>query len=140
MDYSNPGLTPPRWTLTLHPDGSGHFHSERGNAPADSAESGDLPRLEAPGQERDVRVSATVCRAGLSVGAPTQMVQRGVREPHEGGLPGNWKKLSYAGPEGQGSCEYNYSKEKEIQAAGRLVDRGGRDDTGRREAGDAAAA
>ena len=29
-----------------------------------------------------------------------------------------WKKLSYAGPEGHGSCTFNYSKDKEIQALG----------------------
>ena len=29
-----------------------------------------------------------------------------------------WKKLSYSGPEGAGSCEFNYSKDKEIQALG----------------------
>ena len=25
VDFSNPGLSPPQWTLVLHPDGSGHF-------------------------------------------------------------------------------------------------------------------
>jgi hypothetical protein len=29
-----------------------------------------------------------------------------------------WKKLSYSGPGGQGSCEFNYSREKEIQELG----------------------
>jgi hypothetical protein len=29
-----------------------------------------------------------------------------------------WKKLSYDGPEGQGICEFNYSKDKDIQALG----------------------
>jgi hypothetical protein len=29
-----------------------------------------------------------------------------------------WKRLSYRGPDGQGSCEYNYSKDKDIQALG----------------------
>jgi hypothetical protein len=29
-----------------------------------------------------------------------------------------WKKLSYSGPEGQGSCKFNYSKDKEIQSLG----------------------
>ena len=28
-DFSNPQLTPSHWILTLHRDGSGHFHSER---------------------------------------------------------------------------------------------------------------
>jgi len=29
-----------------------------------------------------------------------------------------WKKISYSGPDGQGSCEFNYSKNKEIQQLG----------------------
>jgi hypothetical protein len=29
-----------------------------------------------------------------------------------------WKKLSYSGPEGQGGCEFNYSKDKDIQSLG----------------------
>jgi hypothetical protein len=28
------------------------------------------------------------------------------------------KRLSYSGPEGSGACEYNYSKDKEIEALG----------------------
>ena len=34
VDFSNPGLSPSHWTLTLHPDGSGHFHSDRRGASA----------------------------------------------------------------------------------------------------------
>jgi hypothetical protein len=29
-----------------------------------------------------------------------------------------WKKISYAGPEGQGSCTFNFSKDKEIADLG----------------------
>ena len=29
-----------------------------------------------------------------------------------------WKKISYSGPEGQGSCTFNYSQDKQIQAFG----------------------
>ena len=29
-----------------------------------------------------------------------------------------WKELSYSGSEGRGSCKFNYSKDKEIQALG----------------------
>jgi len=32
IDFSHPALSPSHWTLTLHPDGSGHFRSERGSA------------------------------------------------------------------------------------------------------------
>ena len=27
-----------------------------------------------------------------------------------------WKKISYSGPEGQGSCTFNYSQDKQVQA------------------------
>jgi hypothetical protein len=33
VDFSNPGLDPSQWTLTVHPDGSGHFHAEGGKRP-----------------------------------------------------------------------------------------------------------
>jgi hypothetical protein len=29
-----------------------------------------------------------------------------------------WKRLTYRGPEGQGSCEFNYSKDKQIEEMG----------------------
>jgi hypothetical protein len=29
-----------------------------------------------------------------------------------------WKKLSYQGPDGSGSCTFNYSKDKEVQGMG----------------------
>ena len=32
VDFSNPGLSPSQWTLTIQPDGSGHFRSEVGKA------------------------------------------------------------------------------------------------------------
>ena len=31
VDFSNPGLSPSQWTMTLRPDGSGHFRSQPGN-------------------------------------------------------------------------------------------------------------
>jgi len=29
-----------------------------------------------------------------------------------------WKKISYSGPDGRGTCEFNYSKDREIQSLG----------------------
>src|SRR5271154_979683 len=52
VDFSNPAVTPAQWTLTLYPDGSGHFHSERGSAPSQEP-----PVLEAPDVDRDIQLS-----------------------------------------------------------------------------------
>jgi hypothetical protein len=117
MDYSNPGLAPPRWTLSLHPDGSGHFHSERGNPPARSLESADLPRLEAPSQDRDIRVSAAFAER-VFLAARNHKRFNEECESHLKVAFQGWKKLSYSGPDGQGSCEFNYSTDKEIQELG----------------------
>lgn len=117
MDYSNPGLTPPRWTLTLHPDGSGHFHSDRGRAPAGGNQSADSLELEAPGQEREIRVSAAFADGVFQ----TARKHKWFNEKCESGLKVAFqgsKRLSYTGPEGHGSCEFNYSKDKEIQGLG----------------------
>lgn len=65
VDYSNPGLSPSHWVLTLYPDGSGHFWSERGSVAGDAARGAgqgagqDVAQgIEAPNVDRDIRVSA----------------------------------------------------------------------------------
>ena len=52
MDFSNPGLNPAHWVLTLAPDGTGHFMSERGSAPPDPAQG-----IEPAAVDRDIHVS-----------------------------------------------------------------------------------
>ncbi len=54
IDFSNPGLNPPQWTLEFRPDGTGHFHSVRGNVAAGE----DEKLIEAPTIDKDVQVSA----------------------------------------------------------------------------------
>jgi len=112
FDFSNPGLYPSQWTLTLHPDGSGHFHAEGGNKPGYAADS------LFPGKvDKDVSLSANF----------TQRIFQTVHDPRI--LGGNCeshlkvafqgsKKITYSGPDGQGGCEFNYSKIKEIQDLG----------------------
>ena len=115
MDYSNPGLSPPRWTLTLHPDGSGHFHSERSAAPTEGLENSGQPTLEAPGQDRDMRVSAAFAEHVFQAARNHKWFNEECESHLKVAFQGS-KRLSYSGPEGAGSCEFNYSRNKEIQA------------------------
>jgi hypothetical protein len=112
VDFSNPGLYPSQWTLTVHPDGSGHFHAEGGTR---------------PGSEADALLPAKVDRDVNLSGNFTNRVFETVHDPRI--LGGNceshlkvafqgWKKITYSGPDGQGGCEFNYSKSKEIQDLG----------------------
>jgi len=116
VDYANPGITPAHWTLTLNPDGSGHFHSQRGNAPQ-----ADPPVLEAPDVDRDVQLSAAFAQHVFMEAQAQAHLARDCESHMKVAFQG-WKKITYTGPEGEWSCEFNYSRDKELQALGdRLV-------------------
>jgi hypothetical protein len=112
IDYSNPGLSPSHWTMTLHPDGSGHFRSERGNPPADAPQT-----IDASDVDRDIRLSEEFTQRVFQAAHRHKLFAWECESHLKVAFQGN-KKLSYAGPEGEGSCEFNYSKDKEIQALG----------------------
>jgi hypothetical protein len=127
VEYTNPGLTPSLWTLTIHPDGSGHFHSERGHTPVDP------PRtLETPNVDRDIRLSTEFTARVFATARRHDWSSEGCESHMKVAFQG-WKKFVYRGPEGQGTCSFNYSKDKEMQALGdSLVDVAGTILTGAR--------
>jgi hypothetical protein len=112
IDFSNPAISPSHWTLTLHPDGSGHFRSERGNGPAVGQQT-----IDAPDVDRDIRLSAEFAGRVFETARQHKLFAVECESHLKVAFQGR-KKLSYAGPEGEGACEFNYSAEKEIQALG----------------------
>lgn len=112
VEFTNEKLTPSHWVLTVGADGKGKFDAEQGNAAATAPNAiavGDLHwpiQLSAPFTARVFSVArgrklfAFPCESHLNV------AQQGI------------KQFSYSGPEGSGSCAYNYSKDKEIQSLG----------------------
>ena len=112
VDFSNPGLTPSHWTLEFHPDGSGHFRSERGDAPNE-----DPKIIQVSNIDRDVHVSPKFAEHAFEV-AQHHKYFRSDCESHLKVAFQGTKKLSYSGPKGEGACEFNYSKDAEIQSLG----------------------
>jgi hypothetical protein len=112
VDFSNPAVSPSTWTLILHPDGSGHFHSERGNAPAQ-----DPPVMEAPNVDRDIHLSQSFIEKVFRE-AQEHSPARADCESHLKVAFQGWKKLTYEGAGGRWSCEFNYSRDKQMQALG----------------------
>jgi len=111
IDFSNPGLTPSQWTLEFRPDGNGHFHSVRGAVPQDFK----VP--EPPNINRDIQVSAKFAERAFAVAHRHKLFNSGCESHLKVAFQGT-KKLTYTGPEGQGSCEFNYSRDVEIQSLG----------------------
>jgi hypothetical protein len=112
LDFSNPSLMPAHWVLSLHPDGAGHFRSERGDAPMDPAEG-----FEPADVDRDIQVSTEFAGHAFAIVHQHNSFVAGCESHMKVAFQG-WKKLTYRGPDGTGSCTYNYSKDKEIQALG----------------------
>jgi hypothetical protein len=112
VDFSNPDLSPSHWTLIIHSDGSGHFRSERNVSPSTRSQG-----IEAPSVDRDVQLSAEFAGRVFQMAQSHRLFQTECESHMKVAFQG-WKKLSYRGPGGEGSCEFNFSRDKEIQALG----------------------
>lgn len=112
VEYTNPGLTPSRWTLELHPDGRAHFHSDPGAKTAT-----ELHMIEPGTVDRDIQLRQDFTDRAFHVVRHNKLLRDGCESHMKVAFQG-WKKISYAGPEGKGSCEFNYSKNKDIQELG----------------------
>lgn len=110
VDFSNPDLNPSHWTLAVHPDGSGHFHSEMSKP-----EQGSQPEIDAPSVDRDVQLTPSFATHVFE----TAQHQKYFNEDCDSHLKvafQGWKKFSYTGPGGSGSCTFNFSKDKEVES------------------------
>jgi hypothetical protein len=111
-EYSNPGLIPGHWTLEVHPDGSAHFKSQRGNAPRTEGQG-----IEAPDMDRDLHLSPQFAERIFAVARRKKLFRIACESQMKVAFQGT-KKLSYSGPDGEGACQFNYSKDVEIQTLG----------------------
>lgn len=110
VDYANPGLSPSQWTITLHPDGTGHFWSQMGKPPE-----GGQQMIGTPAVDRNFQVTTSFAEQVFDAAGHHNWFN----EPCESHLKvafQGWKTFTYTGPQGRGACTFNYSKDKEIQA------------------------
>jgi hypothetical protein len=114
VDFTNPGLAPSHWVLTLSPDGTGHFRSENPKL-AEAPEKGQAP--PAPEVDRDILLSGTYARHVFEEARRHKFFAQDCESNMKVAFQG-LKKLSYRGPEGAGSCGFNYSKDKQLEGLG----------------------
>lgn len=112
VDFSNPELSPPQWTLVLRADGSGHFRSQMGETPKAG-----LKVIEAPSVDRNIQVSQEFAARVFDVAQRHKWFNLQCESQLKVAFEG-WKTFTYAGPQGHGSCTFNYSRDKDIQALG----------------------
>jgi hypothetical protein len=112
VDFTNAQLSPSHWTLTLNPDGSGQFDADGGHPSAVNTNTIWVAEVHRP-----VQLSAEFTEQVFA----TARLRKWFNYPCESRMKVAFqgtKRLSYSGPEGSGECEFNYSKDKDIEALG----------------------
>jgi hypothetical protein len=105
--YENPKLQPPKYVVTVGEDGSGHFKSE-GGGPTDGQTMSSEP------QDRPIHISKTVREGMFATARKNKLFAVSCDDGGKNiAFQGN-KTLEYEGPEGKGSCMYNWSKNAQI--------------------------
>jgi hypothetical protein len=108
--FENPQLQPAKYTITLHEDGTGHFHAEAATSSAD-----DIAALPNEGQDRSIQVTAATTERVFAIARAKKFFDIAC-EGGDAHLAFTGKKeLGYQGSDGHGGCTYNYSKDPKIQ-------------------------
>jgi len=118
VEFTNPGQSPPHWTMTIHPDGSGHYHSDAtGAVVREAANSENLISPDSSSVDRDIRVSARFAQHFFDTARRHKFFNEECESHLKVAFTG-WKTLRYKGPDGSGSCRFSYSMIKEIDSLG----------------------
>jgi hypothetical protein len=107
--YENPQLQPPKYVVTVGEDGTGHYRSE-GGGPA----SNDLQNMPADPQDRPIHISKALREAMFATARKNKLFAVSCDDGAKNIAFQGTKTLQYEGPEGRGSCTYNWSKNAQI--------------------------
>jgi|SRR6516165_3085148 hypothetical protein len=108
FDFKNVKLSPSYWTLTLRADGSGHFRSEMGDV-------NDTPgKIRTPNINRDVTLTTAFTKSVFQTAHQNKFFNKDCESHMKVAYQGD-KTVSYMGPEGKGTCTFNYSRDRDIQ-------------------------
>lgn len=112
VEFSNAQLSPSHWKIVLHPDGSGRFDAEPGPPPSEGSKV-----IDAGEVHRSIQLSPDFTAHAFAIAHERSLFAFPCESHMKVAFQGQ-KRLSYSGPEGHGSCEFNYSKDKTIQQLG----------------------
>lgn len=111
MEYSNPGASPTHWTLVLRANGQGSFRAEPAK-PASGSKTMEVPAIDR-GFQLSPDYAGRVFRVATSDRVLDDKCESHLKVAFQG-----WKTIQYQGPEGKGSCTFNYSRDRQIQEMG----------------------
>lgn len=107
--YENPKLQPHKYLIVVEEDGSGHFSSEGGATPADGAS------MSSESQDRPIHVSKALRESIFAAARKNRFFAISCDDGGKNIAFQGTKTLAYDGPDGKGSCTYNWSKNPQIE-------------------------
>jgi hypothetical protein len=109
--YENAQLQPAKYAFVIYEDGSGSYHSEPAATPPP-----DTPSYHplAHAQDRTVQISKPLVEQIFATARQEKFFAIPCDDKKDKVAFQGTKELSYQGPEGQGSCTYNWSKSASI--------------------------
>lgn len=110
--YENQQMQPAKYTFLIDGSGSGHFHSEPGDPPPPDTHS--YQHL-AEALDRPVQLSKSIVDQIFSTARSEKFFAVPCEDTkHKIAFQGT-KELAYQGPDGNGSCTYNWPKSEAVQ-------------------------
>jgi hypothetical protein len=110
--YENKQLQPAKYAFLIDESGAGHFHSQPGDPPpADTRSYQSL----AEAQDRPVQLSKPVVQQVFSTARGQKYFAIKCEDSKDKIAFQGMKQLSYQGPDGSGTCTYNWSKSTAIE-------------------------
>ncbi len=110
--YENPKLQPQKYVVTVNEDGSGHFLSEVG---ASEKNENDPDNVPAGPQDLPIHISAALRQQMFATARKNKLFAIACDGREKNIAFQGTKTLEYEGPEGKGSCTYNWSKNAQIE-------------------------
>jgi hypothetical protein len=112
FDYENKQLQPAKYAFLIDSNGFGHFHSEPGDPPPKDTLG--YQSLAEP-LDRAVELSKPTVDQIFSIAKAAKWFAIPCEDSKDKIAFQGTKRLSYQGPEGSGSCTYNWSKSNSIE-------------------------
>jgi hypothetical protein len=103
--YVNPKLQPQKYVLTVEENGDGRFRSE-GTGPS----SNDSESMPAGAQDRPIHISKALRETIFATARKNKLFTVACEDGGKNIAFQGTKTLEFEGPEGKGSCTYNWSK------------------------------
>jgi hypothetical protein len=111
--YENPKLQPQKYVMSIGEDGNGHFRSEVGPLAATPG-SNDADNQPGAAQDRPIHISKALRESIFAAARKNKLFAIQCEDKQKNIAFQGTKTLEFDGPEGKGSCTYNWSKISQI--------------------------